>query len=173
MEFVHLHVHSHYSLLDGASRVEDLVNAAAKFGMKALALTDHGNLYGAMEFYKAAGKAGIKPIPGIEAYISPTSRKDRSMGNIETAAYHLLLLAMSERGWRNLLKLSSMAFIEGFYYRPRVDRELLAKYGEDLVCCTACLGGEVPSALLHGQEETGCSGSDHDKLLMGKKMIAI
>ncbi len=153
MDFVHLHVHSHYSLLDGASRVDALVGAAAKFGMKALAVTDHGNLYGAMEFYNAARKAGIKPILGIEAYISPTTRQDRSMGNIETAAYHLLLLAMSEKGWRNLLKLSSLAFIEGFYYRPRVDREILAKYGEDIVCCTACLGGEVPSALLKGDED--------------------
>ena len=132
--FVHLHVHSHYSLLDGGNRIEDLVTTAAALGMESLALTDHGNLFGAMEFALAAREAGIKPILGMEAYISPTTRHDRSMGNIQTAAYHLLLLAATEAGWRNLMKLSSRAYLEGFYYRPRVDRELLARVqrGADL-----------------------------------------
>ena len=152
--FVHLHVHSHYSLLDGASTTKALVSAAAEAGMDALALTDHGNLFGAVEFYKAAKDAGIKPILGIEAYISPTTRDDRSMGNQTTAAYHLLLLAMNRTGWSNLLRLSSRAYMEGFYYKPRVDRELLSELNEGLICTTACLGGEVPQALLSGDKDT-------------------
>ncbi len=152
-DFVHLHVHSHYSLLDGACRLEDLIQAARDCGMDALAVSDHGNLFAAAEFYKAATDAGIKPILGLEAYISPTTRTDRSMGNPSTAAYHLLLLAMDRTGWRNLVKLSSRAYMEGFYYRPRVDRELLAEFNEGLICTTACLGGEVPAALLSGQPD--------------------
>ncbi|MEI6217348.1 MAG: DNA polymerase III subunit alpha [bacterium] len=153
MDFVHLHVHSHYSLLDGAVHIEDLVQTAVNFGMKSVALTDHGNLFGAYEFHDLALKAGITPIFGIEAYISPTHRTDRSMGRIETAAYHILLLAINDEGWRNLMKLSSRAFTEGFYYRPRIDRELLAQFGKGLVCCSACLGGEIPSAILADDEE--------------------
>ena len=151
--FVHLHVHSHYSLLDGGNRIEDLVESAKAMGMEALAITDHGNLFGAIEFYKAAKDAGIRPILGMEAYISPTTRQDRTMGNIQTAAYHLLLLAMDNTGWHNLIKLSSRAFLEGFYYRPRIDRQLLSDLNAGLVCTTACLGGEVPSALLAGQKQ--------------------
>ncbi len=153
MDFVHLHVHSHYSFLDGASRVEDLVARCVELGMPAMGLTDHGNMFGTFEFYKAAVDAGVKPIIGTEAYISPTHRSDRSMGRIETAAYHLLLLAINETGFRNLLKLSSRSYLEGFYYRPRMDRELLSEFKDGLVCCTACLGGEVPSALLKGDED--------------------
>jgi DNA polymerase-3 subunit alpha len=151
--FVHLHVHSHYSLLDGAARIEDLVSTAKALGMDALALTDHGNLFGAAEFYHQAKLAHLKPILGLEAYISPTTRFDRSMGRIETAAYHLLLLAMNETGWRNLVKLASRSYLEGFYYRPRVDRELLSQLAEGLICTTACLGGEVPTALLAHQPQ--------------------
>ena len=150
--FVHLHLHSHYSLLDGAIRFDELISAAQMTGMDSLALTDHGNLFGAIDFYTAAVEARIKPILGMEAYISPTSRTDRSMGNIHTAAYHLILLAMNETGWRNLMKLSSRSYLEGFYYRPRVDRELLSDLNEGLICTTACLGGEVPTALLSGQQ---------------------
>ena len=149
--FAHLHVHSHYSLLDGAADIKRLVATAKQSGMKALALTDHGNLFGAVDFYTTATAAGVKPILGLEAYISPTTRQDRSMGNIQTAAYHLLLLAMNKTGWRNLMKLSSRAYLEGFYYRPRIDRELLAELNEGLICTTACLGGEVPTALLGGR----------------------
>jgi len=150
--FVHLHVHSEYSLLDGANRVTDLVRRTAELRMDSLALTDHGNLFGAVEFYAACKAGGIKPILGMEAYISPTTRADRSMGNPNAACYHLLLLAMNETGWRNLIKLSSRAYVEGFYYKPRVDRELLGEFQEGLICTTACLGGEVPVALLSGQE---------------------
>jgi len=151
--FVHLHVHSHYSLLDGAAQGKALVAEAAKHGMTTLAMTDHGNLFGAIDFYTAAKKADIKPILGMEAYISPTTRQDRSMANITTASYHMILLAMNETGWRNLMKLSSRAYLEGFYYRPRIDRELLAELSDGLICTTACLGGEVPTALLSGQAD--------------------
>ncbi len=151
--FVHLHVHSEYSLLDGANRVRALAARAAELGMDALAVTDHGNLFGAIEFYTACREAGIKPILGMEAYISPTTRFDRSMGNIATAAYHLVLLAMNDTGWRNLIKLTSRSYLQGFYYRPRIDLELLAELNEGLICTTACLGGEVPSALLAGQRD--------------------
>ncbi len=152
-DFVHLHVHSHYSLLDGANRIGDLLAKADEHGMKSLAITDHGNLFGAIDFYTSAVKAGIKPILGMEAYISPTTRHDRSMGSISTASYHMVLLAMNNVGWQNLVKLSSRAYLEGFYYKPRIDRELLAELNEGLICTTACLGGEIPSALLAGQED--------------------
>ena len=152
-DFVHLHVHSHYSLLDGANRIGDMLAVAGEHGMGALAITDHGNLFGAVDFFNSAVKAGIKPILGMEAYISPTSRHDRTMANITTASYHMVLLAMDEAGWRNLMKLSSRAYLEGFYYRPRIDRELLAEFSDGLICTTACLGGEVPAALLAGQNE--------------------
>ncbi len=148
--FVHLHVHSHYSLLDGAARAESLVAKAAKTGMESLGLTDHGNLFGAVGFHSAAKQTGIRPILGIEAYISPTRRDDRSMGNPQTASYHLLLLAENNVGWDNLKRLSSRSYLEGFYYRPRIDRELLSELHEGLICTTACLGGEVPAALLAG-----------------------
>jgi DNA polymerase III subunit alpha len=151
--FVHLHVHSHYSLLDGANRIGELVDTAKGFGMSSLALTDHGNLFGAVDFYATARKAGIKPILGLEAYISPTTRQDRSMGNAHDACYHLILLAMNQTGWRNLIRLSTRSYREGFYYKPRVDRELLSELNEGLICTTACLGGEVPSALLAGQQD--------------------
>ncbi len=151
--FVHLHVHSEYSLLDGANRIGKLVKRAGEMEMGALALTDHGNLFGAIEFYSACRAGGIKPILGMEAYISPTTRFDRSMRNMSEASWHLILLAMNETGWRNLIKLSSRSYLEGFYYRPRIDRELLVELNEGLICTTACISGEVPSALLAGQDE--------------------
>jgi DNA polymerase-3 subunit alpha len=149
--FVHLHVHSHYSLLDGAIRIKDLVKTAKAQGSPAVALTDHGNLFGAVDFYNAAKDAGIRAILGLEAYISPTTRHDRSMGNPTTASYHIILLAMNDVGWHNLVKLSSRSYLEGFYYKPRIDRELLGQFNDGLICTTACLGGEVPSAILAGQ----------------------
>ena len=153
-EFVHLHVHSHYSLLDGGNRMAPLLAAAKAHGMKAIACTDHGNLYGAIEFYNKAQEVGLKPILGMEAYIAPRSRKDRGADtDLEKNNFHLLLLAINSTGWRNLMRLSSRSYLEGFYYRPRVDRELLAEFGEGLVCTSACLGGEIPQALLNGQEE--------------------
>ena len=151
--FVHLHVHSHYSLLDGGSTVEALAKQAKTLGMEALALTDHGNLFGAVEFYNKCRDAGVKPIVGMEAYVAPTNRFDRSAGNISEASYHLVLLAMNAKGFSNLIRLSSRAYMEGFYYRPRIDNELLAQLSEGLICTTACLGGEIPTALLSGQKE--------------------
>ena len=120
--FVHLHCHSHYSLLDGASPIEGLVSRARELGMSALALTDHGNLYGALEFYKAARKAGINPILGYEAYVAPGSRHDKSGARgVKDASYHLTLLAQNAVGFRNLVKMASRAFLEGFYHKPRIE----------------------------------------------------
>lgn len=138
--FVHTHVHSDHSLLDGAAKVADLVGAAARFEQPALALTDHGNLCGAVEFYKAARKAGIKPLLGIEAYLAPRSRHDREKNPV--AAHHLILIAKDREGWQNLIKLSTRSFTEGFYYVPRIDRELLAAHHRGLLCQSACLSGE-------------------------------
>ncbi|MCX7818854.1 MAG: DNA polymerase III subunit alpha [Kiritimatiellae bacterium] len=151
-DFVHLHVHSFYSLLDGGNRISSLVAKASELGMRAIALTDHGNLYGAIEFYLAAQKAGVRPILGMEAYVAPRGRFSRD-GSARDAAAHLVLLAMNERGWANLRTLSTQAFLEGFYYKPRIDRELLARHHEGLICTSACLSGEIPRALLAGRED--------------------
>lgn len=146
--FVHLHNHSEYSLLDGASRIKDLVKAAAGHKMKAVALTDHGNLFGAIKFYEAAWKEGIKPILGCEVYLTRGSRFDRgSTASQKQTYHHLTLLAKNEQGYRNLLRLVSLAYTEGFYYKPRVDKELLTQLGNNLFCLTGCLKGEVPYLL--------------------------
>ncbi len=151
--FVHLHCHSHYSLLDGAAKIPDLLKRSKELGMEALALTDHGNMHGALEFYTKARDAGIKPIVGIETYIAPDSRFRReSSGGMKEASYHLTLLAMNRTGFRNLVKLSSAAFLEGFYYRPRIDKELLAEHNEGLICLSGCLASELSRLLLSGGE---------------------
>ncbi|MEC0179151.1 DNA polymerase III subunit alpha, partial [Paenibacillus favisporus] len=150
--FVHLHVHSEYSLLDGAARISDLVRRAAENGMKALALTDHGVMYGAVPFYKACVEEGIKPIIGCEAYLTAGSRKERGSRK-DQPIYHLILLAKNETGYRNLMKLCSIGHLEGFHYKPRIDMDALAKYHEGIICLSACLGGEVPQHLLHGRTE--------------------
>ena len=126
--FVHLHVHSEYSLLDGAASIEKLVGRCGELGMGSLALTDHGNMFGAVAFYRAARSAKIRPIIGMEAYIAPGPRTEREAKGISEASYHLLLLAENNKGYRNLLKLASIGYLEGFYYRPRIDREVLEKY---------------------------------------------
>jgi DNA polymerase-3 subunit alpha len=146
-EFVHLHVHSEYSLLDGASRIRDLARQAASLGMPALALTDHGVMYGAIPFYKACREHGVKPILGMEAYIVSGSRLDRGPRK-EQPIYHLTLLAKNETGYRNLMKLSTIGHLEGFYYRPRIDFEALAAHAEGLVCLSGCLKGELSQLLL-------------------------
>jgi len=140
-DFVHLHVHTQYSLLDGAIRFDRLFSLAKTFGMQACAITDHGNMFGAVDFYFDAKKAGIKPIIGCEAYLAPKSRFDQKKVKGEDNAYHIVLLAMNDRGYRNLLKLVSLAHTEGFYYVPRIDKEILRKYNEGLICLTACLKG--------------------------------
>ncbi len=146
-DFVHLHVHSHYSLLDGTCRVPDLVRRAAEFGMTHLALTDHGNMFGAVEFYVTCRKAGLTPIIGMEAYVAPRSRHDRT----KESSAHLVLLVRNETGYRNLVRLASQAYTEGFYYRPRIDKELLASAHEGLIGLSACLSGEVNRAALEGR----------------------
>ncbi|MDJ0521611.1 MAG: DNA polymerase III subunit alpha [Planctomycetota bacterium] len=149
-QFVHTHVHSDYSLIDGAAKVKDLVAAAARCEQPALALTDHGNMCGAIEFYKTAREAGVKPIIGTEAYVAPRSRFDRQKNPV--VAHHLVLLAQNEVGYRNLLKLSTRSFTEGFYYVPRMDKELLAAHNEGLICQSACLSGEVPYYAKHDDQ---------------------
>lgn len=148
MPFVHLHNHSEYSLLDGAAHIDDLVNKAAELGMPALAITDHGVMYGAISFYEKCKKQGIKPIIGCEVYVcndrfSRTGRKGDS-------ACHLILLAKNEQGYKNLCRLVSLGFLEGFYYKPRVDKEILRRYAEGLICLSACIAGEIPERLLAG-----------------------
>ncbi|KKQ40812.1 MAG: polymerase III, alpha subunit protein [Candidatus Magasanikbacteria bacterium GW2011_GWA2_37_8] len=149
-EFVHLHVHSHYSLLDGLPKIDELVATAKKRGFSALALTDHGNMYGAIEFYEACKKQEIKPIIGVEAYVAPVSRFEK---NSSERYHHLVLLALNYTGYKNLLKLVSLASTEGFYYKPRMDKELLRQYHEGLVASTACFGGEIPRLLRAGNYE--------------------
>jgi DNA polymerase-3 subunit alpha len=144
--FVHLHLHTEYSLLDGAIRMRELMRKAAEYDMPAVAMTDHGNLFGAIEFYQEATNAGIKPILGCEAYIAPRSHKEKA-NSLREAAYHFTLLAESEIGYRNLVKLISTAHLDGFHYRPRIDKELLAQYSAGLIGLSGCLAGEVNSAI--------------------------
>jgi DNA polymerase-3 subunit alpha len=150
--FVHLHTHSEFSLLDGASRVDDLCTKAAGFGMPAIALTDHGAMFGALDFYQAARRHGIKPILGVEAYVAPRSRFDRNPGEDEEKYRHLTLLARNEEGYRNLLRLVTDAHLEGFYHRPRIDKELLAEQSTGLIGLSGCLASETARLLLAGQE---------------------
>lgn len=150
--FVHLHVHSEYSLLDGAARIEELVDQAARLGMSSLALTDHGVMYGAIAFYKACVQRGIKPIIGCEMYFTSGSLHDKGSRQ-EQPIYHLILLAKNETGYRNLMKLCSIGHLEGFHYKPRIDHDHLARYSEGLICLSSCLGGEISQLLLHDQYE--------------------
>ena len=145
--FVHLHVHSEYSLLDGACRTSDLVAQTKRMGMPAVALSDHGNLFGAIEFYSAARAAGVKPIIGCEVYMAPGDRREKESRGLREAAYHLLLLATNLTGYHNLIKLASIGYLEGFYYKPRIDKQVLREFSAGLICTSTCLGGEVPQAL--------------------------
>ena len=149
--FTHLHVHTEYSLLDGMCRIRRLVARAKELGMDSLAITDHGVMYGAVEFYLAAKEAGIKPIIGCEVYVAPNSRFDRNAGDKEN--YHLVLLARDQTGYQNLLQLVTRAHLEGFYYRPRIDKELLTEFHQGLIGLSACIGGEVPRLILGGRLE--------------------
>jgi DNA polymerase-3 subunit alpha len=151
MSFVHLHVHSEYSLLDGLSHVSELVASAKKMGMPGLALTDHGAMFGVIDFYRAAKKQGIKPVIGMETYLARRSMHDRDPQR-DSRAYHLLLLAENDTGYRNLLAIATASQLEGFYYRPRIDHDFLAQHSEGLICTTGCLSGEVPRALLRGRK---------------------
>ncbi len=142
--FVHLHLHTSYSLLDSSIRHEPLIKRAAEFGMPAVAMTDHGNMFGAIEFYNTAKKNGIKPILGCEVYVAPDSRHEKkSKNNLRDASYHLILLSENQRGYKNLLRLITKGYLEGFYYKPRIDKELLAEYSEGLIALSSCIRGEV------------------------------
>ena len=148
-QFIHLHTHSHYSLLDGLSKLEDLIDSAKKHKMSAMALTDHGNMYGIIEFYKLAKKAGIKPIIGVEAYMTAGSRLDRSAEAGGTKRYyHLTLLAKNLEGYKNLIKLVTIANLEGYYYKPRMDKEILRKYSGGIIALSGCLGGELSQTIV-------------------------
>ncbi|MGE0639186.1 MAG: DNA polymerase III subunit alpha [Thermoanaerobaculia bacterium] len=149
-DFVHLHLHSQYSLLDGANRLDDVIQAAADAGMPALALTDHGNLFGAIEFYDRARKAGVKPIVGIEAYVAQGELTDRNPAR--SSNNHLVLLATNETGYRNLIKLTTRSYLEGFYYKPRIDHATLARHAEGLIGLSACLKGEINERLISNRE---------------------
>jgi DNA polymerase-3 subunit alpha len=152
-EFVHLHNHSEYSLLDGAAAVKKMPALAKELGMKHLALTDHGNMFGTLEFYDACVKNGVHPILGCEFYVAPGSRHVKSGGTEERNYYHLVLLAKNRTGYGNMMKLCSRGYTEGFYYRPRIDEELLRLYHEGLICSSACIGGEIPLLILDGREK--------------------
>lgn len=150
--FVHLHIHSEYSLLDGANRIKDLPIRVKELGMDAIALTDHGSMFGVIDFYKACKANGIKPIIGCEVYVAPRSRKDKDP-NLDARYNHLILLAKNNDGYKNLAKLVSLGYTEGFYYKPRIDKETLEQYHENLICCSACLAGEVNQAILKNNME--------------------
>ncbi len=168
-EFVHLHTHSDYSLLDGASSIPGLVRKAQEYKMSHMALTDHGNMFGALKFYKECLAGGITPIIGSEFYLAPGSRMNKSPVDREGRFSHLILLASNVTGYKNLLKLSSLGYTEGFYYKPRIDDELLEDYREGLICLTACLAGDIPGFVLHGQDEAAEQRSHYYRDLFGKE----
>ena len=150
-QFTHLHLHTEYSLLDGACRIDRLFDRIKELGQNAVAITDHGVMYGCVAFYDAAKAAGIKPIIGCEVYVATRTRFDKV--NRIDGNHHLILLCKNETGYKNLIKLVSSGFLEGFYSKPRVDRELLEQHHEGLICLSACLAGEVPQAILAGDYE--------------------
>ncbi|MCA8989138.1 MAG: PHP domain-containing protein, partial [Planctomycetaceae bacterium] len=151
--FVHLHCHSHYSLLDGANRIPDMIKKVKDNGMNALAITDHGNLFGALEFYQKCKGADVNPIVGYEAYIAPGKRTDRSASRMKEASFHLTLLAQNKVGFQNLIKMASSAYLEGFYYKPRIDKDLLAAHSEGIICLSGCASSELSHYLLTEDQE--------------------
>src|SRR3989344_2900074 len=146
MRFTHLHCHSHFSLLDGLSKIDPLLERAKELGMDSLALTDHGVMYGAIEFYTKCKEQDIKPILGLEAYIAPRSLTDKE-GRTDADYFHLTLLAATNQGYKNLIQLTTIAHMQGFYYKPRIDLEVLKKYNEGIICLSGCQRGEIPKAL--------------------------
>ena len=168
MEFTHLHVHTEYSLLDGSSKIKEITSRAKELGMKSLAITDHGVMYGVIDFYKAAKEVGIKPILGCEVYVAPGSRFDKQPGESESRYYHLVLLAENNTGYKNLMKIVSRGFTEGFYYKPRVDYEVLEQFHEGVIALSACLAGEVQRYLARGMYEAGCEAAKRYEGIFGK-----
>ena len=183
--FVHLHTHTEYSILDGASRLDDLIAAAAADGQPALGITDHGNMYGVLDFYRGCKKAGIKPIIGTEAYMARESRHERpprrgrlddSGGDVEGGGklyYHLTLLAAENAGYKNLIKVASRAFMEGYYYKPRCDWETLADHSRGLIATSGCLGGHVPQALLRGDTDEALAKAARFQDIFGRDSFFI
>lgn len=167
-EYVHLHLHTHYSVLDGVCQVPPLMARAKELGYKSLAITDHGAMYGCMDFYKAAESKGIKPIIGFEAYVAPGSRFEKQAHGIKDAAYHLVLLAKNKQGYLNLSKLCTAGFMEGFYYRPRIDKEILKEHSEGLIALSGCLSGEVSRNLLNGNVEEAEQAALEYREIMGE-----
>ena len=153
MSFTHLHVHTEYSLLDGSNKIKEYVSRVKELGMNSAAITDHGVMYGVIDFYKAARAAGIKPILGCEVYVAPGSRFDRELSHGDDRYYHLVLLAENNKGYQNLMKIVSKGFVEGYYYKPRVDMEVLETYHEGIIALSACLAGEVQRYLVRGLYE--------------------
>ena len=149
MSFTHLHVHTEYSLLDGSNKIKELIGRVKELGMDSVAITDHGVMYGVIDFYREAKKNGIRPIIGCEVYVAPGSRFEKE-GRDDSRYYHLVLLAENDVGYHNLIKIVSRGFTEGFYYKPRVDKELLRQYSEGIIALSACLAGEVPSYITKG-----------------------
>ena len=171
--FTHLHLHSQYSLLDGAISISKLLKRCKKLDMESVAVTDHGNMFGVVDFYTKAIAAHIKPVLGIEAYIAPGSRLDRTKTSISDAAYHLILLAENNTGYHNLLKLSSSGYLEGFYYRPRIDKEILAEFNEGIICTSACLKGEVTAEIARGNEKAARAAAESFVKIFGPERFFI
>ncbi len=168
MAFTHLHVHTEYSLLDGSCKIHELVQCAKDLGMDSMAVTDHGVMYGVIDFYRAAKEVGIKPIIGCEVYVAPGSRFDRESGSGEDRYYHLVLLAENDQGYHNLMKIVSKGFLDGFYYKPRVDYEILQTYHEGIIALSACLAGEVQRYLARGMYEEAKRAALHYQEIFGK-----
>ena len=168
MNFTHLHVHTEYSLLDGSNKIQEYVNRVRELGMDSAAITDHGVMYGVIDFYRAARAAGINPILGCEVYVAPGSRFDREIGSGDDRYYHLVLLAENNQGYANLMKIVSKSFVEGFYYKPRVDLQLLEKYHEGLIALSACLAGEVARFLTRGMYEAAKAAALRYQDIFGK-----
>src|SRR5699024_6400042 len=168
MAFTHLHVHTEYSLLDGSCKIKELVAKAKELGMDSMAITDHGVMYGVIDFYRAAREVGIKPIIGCEIYVAPNSRFDREQTGGEDRYYHLVLLAENDTGYHNLMKIVSKGFVDGFYYRPRVDKEVLREYHEGIIALSACLAGEVPRYITKGLYEEAKKRAKEYESIFGK-----
>ena len=168
MAFTHLHVHTEYSLLDGSSKIKELVDRAKELGMDSMAITDHGVMYGVIDFYRAARAVGIKPIIGCEVYVAPGSRFDREASSGEDRYYHLILLAENNQGYQNLMKVVSKGFVDGFYYKPRVDLELLREFHEGIIALSACLAGEVQKNITRGMYSEGRAAALRYEEIFGK-----